>query len=236
MGRVLLVSRLAALGSLSLSSLGVWAKNPTFLPSSEAPHVTTHLSRPQEFSVGLSFSSIIPLSTPYSSKISGTAKDVRFQMPTAFSIEAGFQILDPLEIALSAGYQSYESRVDIPAGANSIAFQTVKLKSFPIMAIARYRFGDSEGWAPEAEAGLGLSFATLNVKSTNLASTETNTTMRSLTGYGAFGAGFSWLEDYSVHLSAGFGMIAQGTQSYASQVTQKTLFGVFSKALLRYQF
>ncbi len=219
-----------------LFSTGIWARNPTFHPTSEAPFVASPISKHHALSIGISFSSIAPLSAPYSSTVSGTAKDSSYQMPTAFSVEAGYQLRNDLELALSVGYQNYESRVDIPAGTNSLAYQSISLHAVPVLVLGRYRSGDPMGWAPEFEVGAGLSFGTLSMDSTNRSAQESTATLRTAMFYGSAGAGFAWLEDYSLHFSVGYGVLAQGTHTYTTLITQQTLSGVFSKALVKYAF
>lgn len=221
----------------ALASLPVAAKNPTFRPTSDAPYVEEKMSESGDFSLGVSFSSIVLMGRPYSSRASGTARDFRYQIPTSVGLELGYQLLDNLELGLNMSYMTYESRVDQPAGVGSVAFQTAKYKAYPVVVLARYRFGDPIGWAPEAEGGLGYTFGKFSVRSTNLAAGGTSTSANALMFYASAGAGFAWLEDISLHLNLGYAYVAQGQKSYAaSQVTQKSLSGVFSKALLKYRF
>ncbi len=212
------------------------AKNPSFRPVTEAPFVAEPVGSPNDFSLGLSFSSLALMGRPYSTKASGTEKDFRYQIPTSLGLEFSYQILAQLEVGLGLSYLSYESRADQAAGVNSVAFQTVKYKAYPVTILGRYRFGNPMGWAPEAEAGLAYVFGTTTVRSTNVSASESSSPANGFMGYGAMGAGFAWVEDFSLHAAVGYAYLHQENVTYLSKVTQKSMSGIFSKALIRYKF
>lgn len=221
---------------LALSSVSTQAAPLGFKPSVEAPYVKEDISRRGGMSLALAFQAVFPMNSPFATS-QGTAQNFRYQAPLGVGIEVGYQLYDRWELLASLGYRSYESRAKTGVGASALTeYQTTALTSYPILIAGRYRLGEAMGWSPEVEAGLGMTFHKLDITSTEASVASNHASFSGFEGYGAVGAAFAWLENYSLHLSVGYAYSALGSATYSSKVSQVALSGVYSKALVRYQF
>lgn len=229
--------KIAGTSSLGLLLLaGQSAMAISFRPTSEAPYVKEEISRPGGLSLGLSFNALFPLNNPYATSFTGTGVPFRYQAPWGMAVEVGYQLFDRWELLASFGYRKYEARADLGTNGGTPSFQTAALSSYPIFVVGRYRFGDSMGWSPEAEGGLGMSFNKLKVTATNVTAPGTEASFSGIEGFLAAGAAFAWLENYSLHVALGYAFAGWGSANYSSSVAQVSPSGVFSKASVRYQF
>jgi len=209
---------------------------PKFITTEEDISENSVLKFRDRLSIGAQIYSVIPSARPFNATISSTSSDYRYQISGAFGVEVFYRFSEHLDLGVSTAYETYESR--LRNGSSSTEFQTAKMKMFPIEGVAKWQWAKGV-WAPEVEAGLGIGFYNMELKSTNLNQPTVRDQSAAALAHAAFGISMAWLDDTNIGIALGYRMMFLSQTDFdatIAQIKRKSLSGIYAKATLRYHF
>ncbi|MBS1985433.1 MAG: hypothetical protein JST16_14805 [Bdellovibrionales bacterium] len=229
-------------GLLATSSFA--ASNVRLQPVAQSQAEAESIGGDTPWALSLGIHTVAPLSTPFA--LDGN--NFRYQTSNHFALEVSYRLTSEWEVGVASGYEIYETRRgDNDSAAGEVKpskYTAASLSQFPVEGIVRYRMPGT-GWVPEAEAGLGMGFGTLEVSSTNTSDTKSNQSVHALRGHVAAGAGFPWNDGISLHAKLGYAFEAWGSDTVKTgsgnafstgDVTHSSLSGFFAGADFRINF
>jgi|GEM_PF-1308733 len=235
--------RFALAVALTLPGLARAAEPSAFRPVLEKATPDVLPGDQGAWSIGLGFSTVVPLSSPYKVSASGNSADFRLQIPASILVGLEYGISRDLDVGLWSGIEHYASRAPQKSvGLGGDDLQTVNIRAIPIEATARFRLNSSDRITPEFEGGLGYAFGHVDVSSTVINAAVSSTKLNYFKGHVAAGAAFGWDENTNLHASMGYGISLLGSATYPGDATnlasveQSNLHGLFVKALVRHRF
>jgi len=192
------------------------------------------------WNLGLALSTAIPFSSPF--EISGTAiptASFRFQLPVTAAIGLLYGWTDRFDVGVELGLESYGSKVQISPSTQDL--QIVEMTAYPVRALFRYRFGQSETFVPELELGAGYATGKARISSTIVGSKSFEENVGYLTGHASGGVAVAWNDETTLHAQAGASYSGLSAKKYADPATaattsQKAILGLFVRAGLSYRF
>jgi len=212
----------------------------SFYPTIEAPIERGYVGDTYSFSLGLFFSGISPITTPYTSVIGSESQALRYQIPSSYGIESSFALSSWLELGVGAEYVHYNTKQIVEIGANKRS-DSVRYRAFPIVkGLARGIWNLGDGYALVSEAAMGFGKGTVSVSTSDLGTDTLEKSINSFVGHIAAGMALVWNDDYSIHTSFGYAVHTLSQSQFTSDpldiIQSKNFNGPFAKVLMRYQF
>ena len=232
--------KILTLALLAHQSSLLWAQEFNFLPSFEPEASAPPIGGDGIFSLGVYSETSVPIGSTFKTFTQTDNQSMNFQMPIGFGLEASYGLSNRIELAITGGYERYETKQFTGFDASTIKqYDRIGYRLFPAMAIVRMRWGRNN-WAPELQVGAGAAFGTIEARSTIVGSETTSTTGPFFRGFASAGYAFQWAEGYSIHFHVGYTASQFGNQTYQTSfytISQQSLHhGVYFRGWARYHF
>lgn len=235
-----LLRQAAGLGGLALLATSAQAaSNVRLQPVAPTSEAVAAVGADGGFAMSFGVHSTLPAKSPFEESLGGDATAFRFQTNTGYTLELAYGMGPEFEAGARVGIESYDSHSVSQTEPETI-LETASVSLYPVELVGRYRMA-VPGWAPEAEAVVGVGLGTLTLSSTNQNFKEQSRHLTVMRGHVAGGMGYPWTEMSSLHVKAGFAFQGLGTKTFedtdtGTTITQKSIAGLFLEANVRVQF